>query len=1221
MRSILQEGTLIRLSSEGEVYKITGKPLGEGGGSIVYPCKKLTFINGTVTSSQIDYALKECFPLSSSFVFDRNKNGEVTAPADNPAAISYLNSVKKMQMREQEITGKIYNTSARTLPVITGSEKIYISFDDGLTFHLINNTVTVMTSFESKGKALKYYIAQKNNFSVTQAFQIIKQLLFAVKEVHEAGFLHLDIQDGNVFIKGNLSKDDNFVSLVDFGSSRQILEDGLCDTISDRVLFSTDGFAAPEIANGNDGTLRLGIEADLYSIGYLLLLMLTGKRYSQRELTSVNISLYLPKRKLKKLNCPPHMADKVHQIISRALKNSPQDRYHSCEEMLEDVSDLLHALQPYQSDLSQVVYDAFICYRHEETDSIAAKILQQKLEHFRIPRAYKNKSRKIKRVFLDEGELSSCSDFGLQVREALKNSGWLIVICSPQTKDSPWVNLEIKTFLEFHDRSRILAVITEGEPEDVFPDELLGNTLESEVLAADARGRTSRQIFRNIKKDVLLKIAAPILGITYDSLKQRKRNYTIKKYAVIMSAFLLMANLLLLFTINWNLKIKEQYQQNKKIMAENQVELSSSLLDSGDREGALRAALSVQWEDNEDTPVIPEQMYALNSALYSYNHSTENIEGFHPDRQIELEHATTDVCEFSPDNSIFFCLDKEGIAYFYNTVDWSLQWKCRLNSETVEESDKEYNIFTDGIFVSDQKILLFSSSFIYDVDITEKRCLKIIHPTNTFDSNYFIDDYAYHNGLLAVWYGDSIYLYDVENDTWKLLPLEIPTLSFGSSFAFSPDNTFLAVNFDCHYPLWGQFRDTSGIVIIDLKTYEKRTFSADYVTYLCFISEQQLASIEYQYVNTGTSEDANKANYFEVIYDVNKGEVWRNDTHYLRSTQSYSLTNNLAHNATVCQNFEHCAEVTSDVVIFNMNAQLLVIDKNTYQILIDYTFAYPIVSLYPYDNNTLLVGLLDGSVLKFRYEYRETLYSVNNIVNGFLYLPDTKTLVQPKSETQFIVISGLVKDESMSRSSLESIKTEKTESEKVDGTVTEKYAVFHNNSIDVYDGKNQKPFLQIPYTETEEPLLAFFRNDEQLIVYNQYNNIQIWDLNSNSRLTTKAVDIDFYYKTNILTDPEGQYFALYTSEGVAAVDSINDWLCRELNIYYVDDDSQIHPYADIFKAYVDFDKKLVYTFDQGDNIYYSSPLYEYKDLKEKANQILNVNVNSSSQETTIIPIK
>ena len=524
MRKVLQEGTWIRLS-QGELYKITGKPIGEGGGSIVYPCKKISYLDGKITVSEIDYALKECFPLSAAFVFERREDGEIVSASEDPASVRYLDSVKKMQMQEQEITGKIYNTAARTIPVISASGEVELSFDEGHTFHLVNNTVTIMTSLESKGKALKSYLSQGEKFSVIQAFQIIKQVLFAVKEVHEAGFLHLDIQDGNVFIKGSLSEEDNLVSLVDFGAARPVCEDGLCPAIRDRALFSTIGFESPEIVGRNDGTLRLGAESDLYSVGYLLLLMLTGKRYTQRELDSANIGLYLSKRKLKKLNCPAHMADKVHQIISKALKKTPEDRYHSCEEMLADVSDLLHALQPYKSDLSQVVYDAFICYRHGETDSQAAKILQQKLEHFYIPWMRKNKIKKIRRVFMDEGELSSCSDFGLQIREALKNSGWLIVICSSETKDSPWVNLEIKTFLEFHDRSRILAVVTEGEPEDVFPKELLGSDRTAEVLAADARGETPEQVLRNVKKNVLLKIAAPILGTTYDSLKQRQRNY------------------------------------------------------------------------------------------------------------------------------------------------------------------------------------------------------------------------------------------------------------------------------------------------------------------------------------------------------------------------------------------------------------------------------------------------------------------------------------------------------------------------------------------------------------------------------------------------------------------------------------------------------------------------------------------------------------------------
>ena len=59
--------------------------------------------------------------------------------------------------------------------------------------------------------------------------------------------------------------------------------------------------------------------------------------------------------------------------------------------------------------------------------------------------------------------------------------------------------------------------------------------------------------------------------------------------------------------------------------AEDQVALSAELLKEGNREEALQAALEAQEEG--DTPVIPEEIYALNSALYSYHHEG-NVEGF-----------------------------------------------------------------------------------------------------------------------------------------------------------------------------------------------------------------------------------------------------------------------------------------------------------------------------------------------------------------------------------------------------------------------------------------------------------------------------------------------------------------------------------------------------------------------------------------------------------------
>jgi len=68
------------------------------------------------------------------------------------------------------------------------------------------------------------------------------------------------------------------------------------------------------------------------------------------------------------------------------------------------------------------------------------------------------------------------------VREALAQSRYLIVVCSPDAASSPWVNQEIIEFKKLHGESRVLAVIARGKPfasrlpgyeaEECFPEAL-----------------------------------------------------------------------------------------------------------------------------------------------------------------------------------------------------------------------------------------------------------------------------------------------------------------------------------------------------------------------------------------------------------------------------------------------------------------------------------------------------------------------------------------------------------------------------------------------------------------------------------------------------------------------------------------------------------------------------------------------------------------------------
>jgi len=110
--------------------------------------------------------------------------------------------------------------------------------------------------------------------------------------------------------------------------------------------------------------------------------------------------------------------------------------------------------QEEQSADKMYQYDAFISYRHVEPDASIAAALHKKLESYKLPDNVKatlgNGHERIERVFRDEEELPIASSLEDAIVNALRNSEWLIVICSPRIVESQWCRLEIKTFIEMH---------------------------------------------------------------------------------------------------------------------------------------------------------------------------------------------------------------------------------------------------------------------------------------------------------------------------------------------------------------------------------------------------------------------------------------------------------------------------------------------------------------------------------------------------------------------------------------------------------------------------------------------------------------------------------------------------------------------------------------------------------------------------------------------------
>jgi tetratricopeptide (TPR) repeat protein len=179
---------------------------------------------------------------------------------------------------------------------------------------------------------------------------------------------------------------------------------------------------------------------------------------------------------------------------------------------------------------SEFRYWAFISYSHR--DKSWGRWLHKALETYRVPKrlvgmpvaAGKIPSR-LSPVFRDRDELPTTSDLGSAIEEALRQSWCLIVICSPESAQSRWVNEEVLAFQRLGRGDRIHCLIVDSGNDAaaplVFPP-ALGSRLDTdggrigEPVAADARrfgdGRTSAK----------LKLIAGILGIGYDSLVQRE---------------------------------------------------------------------------------------------------------------------------------------------------------------------------------------------------------------------------------------------------------------------------------------------------------------------------------------------------------------------------------------------------------------------------------------------------------------------------------------------------------------------------------------------------------------------------------------------------------------------------------------------------------------------------------------------------------------------------
>ena len=142
------------------------------------------------------------------------------------------------------------------------------------------------------------YLLEGALFSPAEARKITMQLCNALWVLHKLGAVHRDIKPENVMIRGSEA------ILIDFDASRIFKS----DTNQDTQILGTTGYAAPE----QYGIAQTDERADIYSLGVLLNVMLTGKHPS-KELAS----------------------GRLGRIVQKCTMVNPEKRYKSVLYLME----------------------------------------------------------------------------------------------------------------------------------------------------------------------------------------------------------------------------------------------------------------------------------------------------------------------------------------------------------------------------------------------------------------------------------------------------------------------------------------------------------------------------------------------------------------------------------------------------------------------------------------------------------------------------------------------------------------------------------------------------------------------------------------------------------------------------------------------------------------------------------------------------------------------
>lgn len=632
------------------------------------------------------------------------------------------------------------------------------------------------------------------------------------------------------------------------------------------------------------------------------------------------------------------------------------------------------------TNVTPVKYDAFISYRHCPFDSLVAAKLHKMLEHYHIPRIIRQLTgrKKISRIFRDKEELPLSSNLTQKIYDALDHSEYLILICSPESKASLWVQREVSYFIEKHGRERVLTVVSKGEPDDVFPEILCEDTayvkdeqgnlcphkVSVEPLAADIRAATQRQSLRKLRSEVLRLLAA-MLGCPYDALKQRHRQYMLRRTSIALSTFLLLCLCIGGYSQYQKRQIFEQKQISLKNQAEYLSEQSVTALKAGRRKEALQKAIQLSSLKDENQYATPQQMYALNTALYSYK--TNTWIDFAPQKESDMNTLSSGV--FSEDGEFYYAVSENSEGFVFSGKTGDLLWS--IDPEAIKDklSASDRSTASPESTYSIRKILPYQDhTFLVILDyvlcIMDADSHEVLQAFPVDSGNVNIIGYDLQNTLLCLCTDSLLYIYDLETtncimerNLFEILGFDPETPEFlpvldHVDLAINPSRTeiVLGISWVEDYP-----SVSDGLWIYDYQNNSTRVLDHYQTDKLLLINKNTLAAIQHQ-IPENTRKGISGllyCTYYVTVYDMKSEKaVYTGEKNTLLQPTNFGIIFPQG----------NTSDLSSNLLISWFDKQIQIIDMDTNAICGQLNFDSRVLNVSDLGQKRFLVGTHNGTI-------------------------------------------------------------------------------------------------------------------------------------------------------------------------------------------------------------------------------------------------------------------